>query len=148
MKTRLTLSALIILVSVCSLAYAFDGSRGRGPGYRALKSELLAKLPAEKEMLFHQTMREAREKGAALRSQIKALRQDIREILTADTFDEDLFRKKTSSLEALQMKRHATIQEAIVTLAKQFTADERKILVQLFPGKMGPGRHARGPRYQ
>lgn len=148
MKTRLAVSGLIIFMSLCSLAYAFDGSRGRGPGYKAAQSELLAKLPAEKEMLFHQTMREAREKGAELGSQIKALREEIREILTADTFDEDLFRKKTSSLETLQMKKHGTMEEALVILAKQFTPDERKILVQLFPGKTGHGRHVPGRKGQ
>lgn len=146
MKTRMTVLGLIIVMSVCSLAYAFDGGRGRGPGDKASLYGMLVQLPSEKEMLFHQTMREARAKGFEIRTQIKALREDIKEILTADQFDEDLFRAETRSLEALQMKRHATMEEAIVMLAKQFTADERKILVQLLPGKLGHGRHAPGRR--
>jgi hypothetical protein len=40
------------------------------------------------------------------------------------------------------------MEEAIVVLAKQFTADERKILVELLPGKMSRGRHAPRPRNQ
>jgi len=148
MKTRMTVLGLIIVMSVCSLAYAFDGGRGRGPGNKASLYGLLVQLPAEKEMLFHQTMRESRENGSEIRTQIKALREDIKGILTADQFDEDLFRAKTRSLEALQMKRHATMEEAIVMLAKQFTADERKILVQLLPGKLGHGRHSPGRRDQ
>jgi uncharacterized membrane protein len=146
MKTKMAVLALIIVMSVCSLAYAFDGGRGRGPAKKGFQYELLAQLPAEKEMLFHQTMRDVRENGSELRSQIKALREDIREIMTADQFDEKLFREKTSQLEALQMKKHATMEEATVILAKQFTADERKILVRLLPGKTGYGRHARGRR--
>lgn len=147
MKTRMAVLGLIIVMSVCSLAYAFNGGRGRGPGNKASLYGLLVQLPAEKEVLFHQTMREAREKGSEIRTQIKALREEIKEILTAeDQFDEDLFRAKTRSLEALQMKRHATMEEAVVMLAKQFTADERKILVQLLPGKLGHGRHSPGRR--
>jgi uncharacterized membrane protein len=146
MKTRMSVLGLIIVMSVCSLAYAFDGGRGRGRGNKASLYGLLVQLPAEKEMLFHQTMREAREKGWEIRAQIKALREDIKEILTADQFDEDLFRANTRSLEALQMKRHETMEAAIVMLAKQFTADERKILVQLLPGKLDHSRHSSGRR--
>lgn len=144
MKTKMAVFGLIIVMSVCSLAYAFNGDRRRGPGKKAFRYELLGQLPAEKEMLYHKTMREVRENGSDLRSQIKALREDIREIMTADQFDEKHFREKTSQLEALQMKKHATMQEAIVILAKQFTADERKVLVQLLPGKTGHGGHTRG----
>ena len=83
-----------------------------------------------------------------MRSQTKQLRREIKEILTADQFDEDLFREKTSSLEALHQEKHAAMQEAIVTLAKQFTAEEREILVQLLPGKRGHGRRAPGQKNQ
>jgi len=91
-------------------------------------------------------MRGAREKGSELRTQIKGLREEIKEIVAAEQFDEDLFREKANRLEALQMKKHATMDEAIVVLAKQFTGDERKILVQLLPGKMARGCYAPGPR--
>ncbi len=144
MKTKMAVFGLIIVMSVCSLAYAFDGDRRRGPGKKALRYELFGQLPVEKEMLYHQTMREVRENGSDLHSQIKTLHKNIREIIAADQFDEKLFREKTSQLEALQMKKHATMHEAIVILAKQFTADERKVLVQLLPGKSDHGGHMRG----
>jgi uncharacterized membrane protein len=130
------------------MAYAFDGVRGPRSGDKVSKQEWLSKLPPEKEMLFHQTMREAREKNAAMRNQTKQLRREVNEILTADQFDEELFRQKTSSLEALHQEKHKAMQEAIVTLAKQFSAEEREILVQLLPGKRGHGRRAPGQRNQ
>lgn len=148
MKTRMAVSGLVILLCVCTMAYGFDGGRGLGSGDKVSRHELLSQLPEEKEMLFHETMREAREKGSKMRSQIKQLHGEIEEILTADQFDEKLFREKTSSLEALHKERHTVMQEAIVTLAKQFTPEEREILVQVLPGKRGHGRRAPGQRNQ
>ena len=102
MKTKMAVFGLIVVMSVCSLAYAFDADRRRGPGKKAFRYELLGQLPAEKEMLFHQTMREERENSSALRNQIKALREDIQEIITADRFDEKLFREKTCPYQKLR----------------------------------------------
>ena len=148
MKRSMAVSALIIVISMWSVAYASDATRRRGPSDRGSRHELLAQLPADKEILFHKTMREAREKASEIRSQIKELREDVKVILTADQFDEDLFRKRTSSLETLHSKMHATMEEAVVILAKQFTADERKILVQLLPRKLGHGRRSPERRHQ
>jgi uncharacterized membrane protein len=148
MKTRMAVSVLITCMSLCSMAYAFNGGRGQRSCNKAHRFELLSQLPAEKEMLFHQTMRDSREKGATWRSEIRGLREEIKAIIVATQFDEGLFREKVDRLEALQMKRRATMEDAIVTLAKEFTPDERKILVQLLPGKMARGLHAAGPRKQ
>lgn len=148
MKKAMSVMVLITVMSVCSLAFAFDGGRGKRSCNKAQKFELLSQLPAEKETLFHETMREARQKRSELHVQIKGLRDEIKEIITAEQFDEDLFREKSDHLEALQVKKHATMEEAIVALAKQFTADERKILAEMIPGKMAGGRYAPGPRNQ
>jgi uncharacterized membrane protein len=147
MKRRMAVSALIIVMSMCTVAYAFDGTKRRGAGDRSSRQELLSQLPADKEMLFHQTMREAREKGAAIREQIRTLREEIKNILVADQFDEALFRGKKKSLEALLSQMHANREEAVVTLAKQFTADERKILAELLPPKAGRHLHSRERRH-
>ncbi|MCK4785834.1 MAG: periplasmic heavy metal sensor [Desulfobacteraceae bacterium] len=148
MKRTMAVSALIIVISMWSVAYASEGTGRGGSRGRCSPQELLAQLPADKEMLFHQTMREAREKASAIRAQIKALREEIKGILTADRFEEDLFREKTNSLEMLHGKMRATMEEAVVKLAKQFTADERKILAELLPPKPGRHRHLRERRHQ
>ncbi len=143
MKRRMAVSALIIVMSICTVAYAADGTKRRGACDRSPRQELLSQLPADKEMLFHQTMREARGKASKIRTQIKTLREAIKNILTADQFEEALFRDKTNSLEALLSQMRATREEAIVILAKQFTADERRILAELLPSKPGRHRHPR-----
>jgi len=143
MKRRMAVSALIIVMSMCTVAYASDGTKRRGACDRSPRQELLSQLPADKEMLFHQTMREVRGKASGIRGQIKAVREEIKNILTADQFDETLFREKANSMEALCSQIRATREEAVVMLAKQFTADERKILAELLPSKPGRHRHPR-----
>jgi len=139
----MAVSALIIVMSMCTVAYASDGTKRRGACDRSPRQELLSQLPADKEMLFHQTMREVRGKASGIRGQIKAVREEIKNILTADQFDETLFREKANSMEALCSQIRATREEAVVMLAKQFTADERKILAELLPSKPGRHRHPR-----
>ena len=139
MKKRMAVSTLIIVMSMCTVAYASDGKNRWRADDRSSRQELLSQLPADKEMLFHQTMREARQKASAIRTQMKTLRAEIKDILTADQFNEGLFREKTNTLETLRSKMRATMEEAVVTIAKQFSADERKILAELLPPK--PGRH-------
>ncbi len=139
----MAVSALVVVISMWAVAHASDATKRWGAGNRSPRQELLSQLPADKEMLFHQTMREAREKGAAIREQIRTLREEIKNILVADRFDEALFRGKKKSLGALLSQMRANREAAVVTLAKQFTADERKILAELLPPEPGRHRHLR-----
>lgn len=148
MKKRMVIAALVITLFAWSTAHAFDGCRPSRSGDKYSRQELLAQLPADKEIFFHKSMREASDKTSAMHTQIKQLRKDIKEILVADQFDEDLFLKKTNSLETLKSKIHVTMEGAIVKLAKQFTSDERKILVQLLPRKLCYATRLTGRKYR
>jgi len=132
MKKRLAVLVLIVAMSVCPTVYAHDG---KGHGDRPPRQILLNQLPAEKEMLFHKTMREVREKTANIREQIKELKVEINDILTAPEFNEALFLEKTKRVQELHKMIRAATDEAIVKLAKQFTQEERKILAKLIPEK-------------
>ena len=132
MKKRLAVLVLIVAMSVCSIVYAYDG---KGRGDRPPRQKILNQLPADKEMLFHQTMREVRGKTANIREQIKELKAEINDILTAPEFNEALFLEKTKRVQELHKMIRAATDEAIVKLAKQFTQEERKILAKLIPEK-------------
>jgi len=132
MKKRLAVFVIIVAMSLCSMGYAYDG---KGRGDRPPQQILLNQLPAEKEMLFHQTMREVREKTANIREQIKELKAEINDILTAPEFNEALFLEKTKRVQELHKMMRAATDGAIVKLAKQFTQGERKILAKLIPQK-------------
>ena len=89
-------------------------------------------------------MRGVRKKGSEIRIQIKELRAELKEIITADQFEEELFREKVKALETLRSEMHATMVESVVSVAKQFTANEREILVELIPPRAGHGPHSPG----
>jgi uncharacterized membrane protein len=140
MKKWLVFSVLIVAMSVCSMVYAYDG---KGPGGRQARHELLTQLPADKEMLFHQTMREVREKTASFREKMRDLRSEIYDILTAPEFNQALFLEKTKNIqEQHQMMREAK-EKAITKLAGQFNQEERKILARLIHQKKR--HHGRQP---
>ena len=138
-KSLSVLATVIVVISLCSLGYAFEG-KGHDDG--AAKHELLSQLPADKAALFHQTMKEARGKTAENREQMKNLKKELRDVLTAPTFDEALFLEKMNTLQTLRQKERQTMVEGFAQVAQQFTQEERKILAEIIPFKLRHhGRH-------
>lgn len=130
----------IAVISLCSAGYAFEG---KGRGDRASKHNLLSQLPADKAMLFRQTMREAREKTAENREQIRQLKEEMRDVLTAPTFDKELFLEKMKEMQILRQKDRQTVVEEFARIAEQFTQEERKVLAEVIPMELRHhGRHA------
>lgn len=139
-KSLSVLATVIAVISICSVVYAFEG---KGRGDRASKHELLSQLPADKEMLVHQTMREVRGKTAENREQIKKLKKEILDVLTAPAFDEKMFLEKIKDMQTLRQKERQAMVEGFAKVAKQFTQEERKILAEIIPLKhRHHGRHA------
>lgn len=137
MKTMAVVASLILVMSAGSLAYAVDQDGSKAPPqYHHSRSPqaLLAQLPEEKEMLFHRVMREARDKSTGLRDQIAPLRRQLRAVMTAPEFNEATYRDTMKKIQALHVEQRRLREEAIITLAKQYTPEERKILAQLVAG--------------
>jgi uncharacterized membrane protein len=135
MKKRLAVLVLIIVVmSLYSIAQAFDGR----PPHKSLNQ-----LPGDKEMLFHQAMREVREATTSIHEQIKGVETEIRGVLTAPEFNEVLFLERTRRLQDLHKMLSEAMDKAVAKLARQFTAEERKILAEMISCKpglpLGPG---------
>lgn len=141
MSKKVAISALVLAVAVVSLAYAFDGKGPSRRGYGKARYEILSQLPVEKEVLFHRAMREAREKHVKIRRQVRTLKIEMKDILAAPEFNEELFRAKNAEVQELTRVRHQAMEEAFIGLAKQYTPEERKILAELLPRGQGSGRH-------
>jgi uncharacterized membrane protein len=131
-KVMIKMIAVILSVVVMSLGptiHAFDGRSPRGsPG----------NLPADKEMLFHQTMRGVRDATKTIHEKIKVLEAEKREVLTASEFNAALFLEKTRALEDLHRMVRGATDQAMANLASQFTAGERAVLAELMSRKPGP----------
>lgn len=132
---RKSLSVVVMVVaalSICSAVFAFEG---KGRGERKFKQDIISQLPPDKEMLFHQSMREAREETAENRGEIKKLKKEMVDILTAPAFDENLFHEKKKSLQILCQKNRQAIDTRIAGLAAQLSQEERIILAKMMPQK-------------
>lgn len=129
MKKIFAVMVLMVAMSLSSMVQAFDG---RSP------QDILGQLPAEKETLFHQTMRGVWEATANIREQIKGLEAEIKAVLTATEFNAALFLEKTRSLQELHNMITEAMDEAMAKLAIQFTAEERSVLAELISRKPGP----------
>jgi uncharacterized membrane protein len=132
MKRILAVLVCMSVLLISSIGYTYDG---KGRGNRSARVELLNQLPAEKEMLFHQTMRDVRGKNTPVHAEIKALKAEIRDILIAKKFNEALFLEKTRKIQELRTIIRQARTEAIAKLAKQFTREERTVLAELTPQK-------------
>ena len=129
------MSAVMVFTAAIFLSSVVQAFDGRPP------QEILSQLPAEKEALFHQTMRGVWEATANTREQIKGLEAEIKSVLTASEFDEALFLEKAKSLQVLRDVEREAMDEAMAKLASQFTTQERAILAELIirrPGPPGP----------
>jgi uncharacterized membrane protein len=143
MRKKIIVSVVAVGMLISAGAYSIDGRSFKARSERPLKYEILAQLPEEKEMLFHQIMREVRQETANIRGQIRDIRTEIESVLTAPAFNEDLFREKTKRVHELHGKVREVRENAIVELAKQFTPEERLLLAKLIPNKRG---YRGGPR--
>ena len=122
MKKMFAVLMLIVVMSMCPMLQAFDGPSPQ---------EILGQLPAEKAILFQQTMKEVWEATANIREQIKGLEAEMKSVLTASEFDEALFLEKAKSLRELHDTEREVMDEVIAKLASQFTTEERVILAEL-----------------
>ncbi len=129
----LSVSALLLGLTMASVAFADTTEAGNRCEYKSsgAKYKALEQLPAEKEKLFHRTMRDAREKKAAIRKEIVKAREETRNVLLAPDFNEALFKEKAARVSELVERQHQVMSDAIATLARQFTPDERKVLADV-----------------
>ncbi|MBN2233171.1 MAG: periplasmic heavy metal sensor [Deltaproteobacteria bacterium] len=141
-----TATAMVIILTVMfALATGTPvmAASDSGPGdHRPEQSRrlLLQQLPADKEMLFHQTMRDARDRAAALNGEIAAQRLALKAIMAAETFAEEQWQDAADTMQELHRQRHAIMQDAVLTLARSFTAAEREILAEVLERRFGGGR--------
>jgi uncharacterized membrane protein len=133
MKSVLAVSALALGLAMVSMAYADTKESGEQCEYKAsgARQKLLDQLPAEKEMLFHRTMREAREKRAGIREEIGKAREEASAVLLAPEFNEAVFKEKTAKVHDLMEREHQIMEDAITKLAKLYTPEERKVLAEV-----------------
>jgi uncharacterized membrane protein len=134
MKRNFVLTAVLgLLMTGAVAALAMPGG---GP-FGVEKLEAFSKLPADKQELIVSTLSAVKEENEALRDEIEAAHDKLKEILTAEEFDAQAYKETSEKLQGLMAKGFSSFNNAIAGLAPQLTQDEREILAELGPG----GRH-------
>ena len=138
MKRNLMLTVVLgLLMTGAAATFAMPG--GGGP-FGVEKLEAFSKLPADKQELIVSTLSAVKEEKKALRDEMKATHEKMKEILTAEEFDAQAFKENSDKLQALMAEGFTSFTDAIAELAPQLTQEEREILAELGPG----GRHHHG----
>lgn len=89
---------------------------------------LAAKLSPEKYKLFTEVMGGARSECRLIGKQIRDAREQALVILTAPEFDERSFQSEVEKLHELRGRVADRLADATLELAKQFDAEERRVL--------------------
>ena len=141
-----------ILMTTAMTAFLFGGAAlanmpvdGKDHFSNPRMEAALAKLPQEKADLFRNAMKDLKGDREASKEQWKKLRGEMEAILTAPEFDKAAFLAKSKEIAALRDAKRAKFEEAIASIAGQYTQEERKMLVDAMPkwGKHG-GYHRHG----
>lgn len=104
-------------------------------------------LPPEKAELLSSTLKEVRRGSRDIHRELRKTRENALKILSAPAFDEAAYRAEVAKLHDLRGRMMQRLEEATITLAKQFSGEERKALaehLQCPPAQLG----GRGPHHR
>lgn len=152
MKKLLATTAMVLMLSSVP-ALAEDGgkaSMAEGNGHHMMEKmeqwkerqeEMLSKLPADKAALVKKTQDELRDARKENRGQCKALREEAKALLTAETFDKSAYLAKMAEIQAKHAANYKARDEKIAELAAGMNAEERKVVADLFAAHKMKMRH-------
>ena len=137
-QTLLPAAVFFIAISASGMAYADDGAKPGNAGYHEKDGcyhhhgkELWSKLPEQKRTLLKNAMMDAHKQNEPLHEESKKLHKELDALLTAPSFDKDAYLAKEAQLSDIHTKIKTNMQNAFVSVAGQFTPEERKTLAQL-----------------
>ncbi len=110
--------------------------------------EAMKDLPPEKQAHMRELMGDFRASMKEDFEQVRAKRDELRDILTAETFNPNAFRAKAKELNAMYAASKKTMIENMVRMAKDMPQEDRKILADaMHRPPMGPPQPAqeKGP---
>ncbi len=122
----LLLNVLLIGIIVGHVSHRFGGKHF----FRRYGSELTVKLPADKEKLFFETMKQVHMENKDIRKQIRETREKAISILTAPEFDETAYQIEAEKLHELRGRMMQQLAAATKELATHFNQEERKALAK------------------
>jgi uncharacterized membrane protein len=126
MALSLSLNVLLAGIVLGRVVHFWQGNEGWWN-----ESAAVATLPADKQVLFHSTMDKARQSNAETRKEIQKVREETIQILITEPFDEAAYQAKVKQMQGLRHQQSDTMADAIKSLAKQLTKQERSIFTEM-----------------
>jgi uncharacterized membrane protein len=138
-KTALGISVVlnILLVGLvlgeCSHSFSryFIQNMSPSAAKACCESELANELPAEKRQILNETMRPVWEKMQITRAKINDEKKKALDLLKSQPFDEKAYRNQIHHISDIYAQMKRDMAEAVITIAKEYTPEERIILADI-----------------
>lgn len=142
MKQFLATTALVLSLAAAP-AFAETKGADRHAEGKARVEAAIAKLPADKAALVKTYFETQKTNGKASFEQTRALRKEMREMLTAPQFDKEAYLAKSRQVQELQAKSQSDRAQALADVASKLNQQERAALMDAMkPHKGGHrGKH-------
>lgn len=143
MKKILATTLLVSMVGFGGMASAEShGDRHERKGPPPLMERTLEKLPDDKAALVRNFLQEMREGHKEKWQEMKQDREEMRALLTAETFDKEAFLRRAKETHKAKEKAKWQHHEKMAELASKLNAEERRILADAMSERM-KHRHPR-----
>ena len=135
---------LSLAANVLLLGYVLGcGIMPRRPHMPMMDEVAGSKLPPAKKAMMESKMQEFHEKNKDRFDTIRAKREEISNILTAQNFDVDAFKAKSRELDSLFSDSKKMMVDEMANMAQTMSQEERKVLAgymrrKRMPEPMGP----------
>lgn len=130
-----------LAVNVLLVGYMVGSQCMKGPprhAHEARMEEALKALPAEKQAEMKAFMQGFRDGAKGNFEDIRARREELRAIMTAETFDAQAFRTKARELGAVFKANKEAMLEKTIALAEGMSQKDRAILADIMHRPMPP----------
>ncbi|MEM9399610.1 MAG: periplasmic heavy metal sensor [Verrucomicrobiota bacterium] len=120
----------VMITCVLVLVYLIGGlatTQARVPyGDKRMPEEALMALSEEKEIAFHTAMRQMKKDAVPKMKEMRENVSDMRELMAAEKFDEQAFRKQAEKTLKLKDELIDLKMEMMIDLVKDWSAEERQ----------------------
>lgn len=151
-KATLATAILMAGVALAPLSASAETAKPAAPAAKAAPAPAAAATPAKPETAvkrvtsdkmkaYNDAMAAAKNKNAASHEQMKKLRNQLKTIIAAPSFDKAAFTAKSAEIDALMMQMRKTMTDAMASALGQLSPEERQVVASNPGADRKPGGH-------
>lgn len=121
--------AFPVLLGVMVADVALACSESDHPSQSKMMKDFIKKLPTQKAEMFKEDLKKLHDVNKPVHAQMSKIEAEVKDIVTAQSFDQAAFDAKTQELEGLKAQAHNAFHQIIVKHMSNLSPQERKALV-------------------